>query len=115
MWKIDILENTLEINKKTAKELFALSAGRHDGLWYDLSEVNDGGRLSFNDDFHEHMDFLYKPEYNAILKKNKAKGLVTFGCLDGDQFGLFWGYRFDGKGGAIKLVGELSWKVENDL
>lgn len=116
MWRIEVIDNTLKINKKTAQDLLKENkklekTGQE--IWYDLDDITDcDGCIKFNRDHYEHMDFLdNRPGIVKVLKANKAKGRVTFGCLDGDQFGQFWGYEFDGKGGMKKLTGTLTWET----
>lgn len=113
-WRINLIDNSLEITKKTAKKLFKESENQCDGLWYDKDDViNEDGFITFNSDHMEYMDYLWKEEYIKILIKDKAKGVVTFCDFDGDNYGTFWGYEFDGKGKFKKLKGKLSW--ENDV
>ena len=65
----------------------------------------------FNEDHFEHIDYLsHNQEVISFLIKEKVKGEVQFGCLDGDQFGKFWGYKFDGSGNFKETKGSLSWK-----
>lgn len=112
MWSIGKVVNTVEISEDCAKDLFA-AQGDERYIWSSLEEVTYQGKLSFNPDHMEHMDFLGCDEDRAmveILKKHKVKGDICFGSLEGDNRGRFWGYRFDGKGGMKKLVGHLEFK-----
>lgn len=116
MWRIEVIENTLKINKKTALSLFKENKKLEDigaEIWYRLSDITDDtGCITFNFDHYEHMDFFSNsPGIVKILKENKVKGRVLFGCLDGDQSGEFWGYSFDGNGKMTHLTGELVWKA----
>lgn len=110
MWSIGEVVNTVHITKECAKELF--EAQEYEGeIWTELEDVEYKGKLSFNDDHMEHMDFLGTNEKMVeILKKHKVKGDICFGSLEGDNRGQFWGYRFDGKGRMKKLVGHLEFK-----
>lgn len=111
-WQIAVIENTLKIDKKTAKQLFKLSHGSCDDIWWREQDVMDrNGYITFNSDHMEHMDFLRLKGYQAILEKNEVKGQVRFGSLDGDNFGKFWGYSFDGDKDMSLLEGELKWHV----
>jgi len=107
MWSIAEMKNAVEVDKKCAKELFKLNPL---DIWRDIDEVTYNGKLYFNPDHHEHMDFLSTSDrVIKILKKHKVKGDIWFGSLEGDNSGEFWGYRFDGKGGMKKLTGELKF------
>ncbi|MCX6127449.1 MAG: hypothetical protein NTX25_00100 [Proteobacteria bacterium] len=115
MWSIQLIENTVKINEKTAKELFAINkklAKTGNEIWYELDDVTYKSCLKFNSDHYEHMDYLAN-DYNGILKvllKNKVKGRICFGSLEGDNAGDFWGYEFDGLGKMTKLEGKIVWK-----
>lgn len=109
-WSISELENTVKITPKVAKELFKLQEDLAvDELWSDVDDVTYDGFLTFNGDHMEHMDFLWDENVQAVLRKNKVKGDICFGSLEGDNSGSFWGYRFDGKGGMKELEGTLNW------
>ena len=111
MWSISETVNTVKIPKQCAKELFE---AQEDGeeIWYDLKGVTYEGKLTFNSDHNEHMDFLSQDRFTKILRKHKVKGDICFGSLEGDNAGEFWGYRFDGKGGMKKLTGHLEYREE---
>lgn len=110
MWSIALLENTVKINKKTAQDLFKESEETGEEIWYELKSVAPKGKLTFNSDHMEHMDFLTNDDLLDVLLRNKVNGRICFGSLDGDQVGEFWGYEFDGKGGVSNLQGEITWK-----
>jgi len=111
-WSISKMENTVKVTPKIAKELWKLQeAGTIDELWYGEDEVAYESHLNFNGDHMEHMDYIWRDEVQAILRKNKVKGDICFGSLEGDNAGRFWGYRFDGKGGMVELNGEIKWEV----
>jgi len=109
MWHIELIDNTVKVSKKLAKELFASQdySGQH---WEELDDVVSEGKLDFNYDHFEHMDFLWNEDVQKVLCGAKVKGKVTFGSMDGDNSGKFWGYEFDGKGGFRELKGEVVWK-----
>jgi hypothetical protein len=119
MWQIACIKNEVEINKKIAK---ALLKCEDDGLYYWDQECDpldwnvgfadrDGKyRLYFNEDQCEHMDFVGEEEVQKVLCKNKVKGDICFGSLEGDNAGRFWGYRFDGKGGYKRLKAVIAWQ-----
>jgi hypothetical protein len=111
MWSISVLDNNVKVSKKAARELSAIDSYR----WGSVKEVVDEkGILIFNSDHMEHMDFLHEDSVVEVLCKNKAKGRATFGSLDGDNCGQFWGYEFDGKGGMRRLRGSLTWEPAPD-
>ena len=109
MWHIHNVVNAVEITKKCAKDLFNAQEDAS-GEWYDVDDVTHNGKLYFNEDRFEDMDYVWKEEYTKVLLKHKVKGDICFGSLEGDNAGQFWGYRFDGKGGIKELVGTLSYK-----
>jgi hypothetical protein len=110
-WSIGLVTNTVKISSKCAKELF--KAQKEDGseIWYSPEEVTNKGKVTFNEDHMEWMDWLANNDKLVeILKKYKVEGDICFGSLEGDNDGEFWGYRFDGKGGMVKLKGEVVYK-----
>lgn len=112
MWSTECLVNTVNIPNECKHDLFDEAQDYEEELWNDLDEVTDeNGRLSFNPDHMESMDYLGTHDKAlAILKRYKVEGDVCFGSLEGDNAGSFWGYRFDGKGGMQYLKGCLVWK-----
>lgn len=115
-WSIALIDNTVSITKALAKKLFEIQKYEEDDsgpYFYSEDEVVDGGRLQFNPDHEEHMDYLSQSdEIVDALKAAKVKGVITFGSLEGDDDGSFWGYRFDGNGGMVRLKGEVVWSVD---
>ncbi len=103
-WSISLLDNTVEISDKCAAELFEKCADICD--WYDEEDVTYGGYLQFNMDHSEHMDYVRNKAVLQVLKKYKVDGIITFGSLEGDNSGSFWGYQFD-DGELTKLTGEV--------
>ena len=108
MWSIAELINTVEISDKCAEELFKNQSYEGE-RWYYLDEVTYEGKLSFDSDSMEHMDYLFNSDVNKILKKYKVQGDICFGSVEGDNKGSFWGYRFDGKGNMKNLEGKIDW------
>ncbi|MBI3632723.1 MAG: hypothetical protein HY226_00365 [Candidatus Vogelbacteria bacterium] len=107
MWSISETVNNVRITKKCARELFK-AQDYEEELWSSLEYVTSEGNLYFNPDHNEHMDYLGTHDnMTEILKRHKVKGDICFGSLEGDDEGSFWGYRFDGKGGMVKLSGEV--------
>jgi len=110
MWSIHETVNTVEISKECAKELFEAQAYENE-IWSDAGDVAYKGKLCFNEDHYEHMDFIGNNEPMVeILKKHKVNGDICFGSLEGDNAGRFWGYRFDGKGGMVELKGVVMYE-----
>lgn len=112
-WHIGIVKNTVEISKKCAKALFNAQSYENE-VWSELEDVTHKSTLYFNDDHGEWMDFLggENEKFIEVLKKHKVAGDICFGSLEGDNAGSFWGYRFDGKGGVQKLIGEVVYKIK---
>src|SRR5579863_3880705 len=65
--------------------------------------INDG-KLVFNYDHMEHMDYVWESEVLEVLCKYEVSGDICFTSHDGDNAGQEWGYRFDGHGGQVDLV-----------
>lgn len=107
-WSIGEMVNTVKISPQCAKELFKVQGGKDGKIWYSLEGVTDKDKLTFNPDHMEWMDWLAcHEELVEILKQYKVKGDICFGSLEGDNAGQFWGYRFDGNGGMVELVGRV--------
>lgn len=138
MWTIHVEKNTVKINKEIAKELYAATTvtyddkngkGSYNEVW-DLGEpvdldgddleyiMNDDGTLYFNSDDFEHMDYMNREEIQEVLKKNKVEGDICFLDNEGYEDTYLWGYRFDGKGGMVKLTGQMSsivWEEDKQV
>lgn len=107
-WSIENLVNEMKITAQCAKDLFEAQEYEEE-IWYELKEVTHKGKLTFNPDHSEHMDYIHLPHIQEVLLKHKVKGDICFGSLEGDNAGQFWGYRFDGKGNVQNLEGKLQW------
>lgn len=103
-WSIGLISNTPKITTACAKDLIKATG---DEYFYDLDDVTYKGHLQFNEDHQEHMDYVQDERVIAVLRKHKVEGDITFGSLEGDNDGSFWGYRFDGKGGIKFLEGKV--------
>jgi len=120
MWSIALLENTIRITEECAKDLFKNAQEYEDEIWWSVEDVayhavdEDGhaGQLCFNPDHHEHMDYLWNEKVQEILKEHKVEGRVCFADVEGDSFGSFWGYQFDGQGNLENLKGKVVWSVD---
>lgn len=117
MWKISNIDNNLKLTKEQAQQLADNNNFVDHVLGYipDEDEIFNelftaSGKkflLNFNPDHMEHMDFI--AFFEKEIKALKAKGDITFGSTEGDNAGDYWGYRFDGKGGMKKLVGQVNF------
>ncbi len=113
MWNIAKVVNTLELTDECIDELWENNSSI--GLdWEEKEEfyyTNKKGEkyFYFNSDHMEHMDYMWHKEIIEIIKKHKLKGDVCFESVEGDNAGSKWGYRYDGKGGFVKLIAEVSW------
>jgi len=118
-WRINLVDNTVNVPSGLAEDL--LRADEYQEVFYNLSEVTtkeregrgkrvkETVRLHFNRDHQEHMDWVWREELQEVLLRYEVKGDITFCDFDGDNYGEFWGYRFDGKGGMTKLKGRVEW------
>ena len=111
-WSIANVVNEVKVSKKCAQELF--DTQKYEGEICDnIEDVVYKGRLNFNSDHMEHMDYIGNNDAVCrILLKYKVKGDICFGSLEGDNAGSFWGYRFDGNGGMSVLEGKLEWYMK---
>lgn len=113
-WSIGETVNTVKISNECAKELFE-AQGENGEIWYNLEDVTYKGRVTFNSDHSEWMDWLaHNEELVEVLKKHKVRGDICFGSLEGDNAGSFWGYRFDGKGGMVELTGRVVYEEKRE-
>lgn len=114
-WHIDLVENTVKVTKAAALAILNNEGCTIAGVVRDydferpaedfLGELLYEGKLQFNSDHMEHMDFVWEKEVIEALKASKAKGKITFSSADGDNRGQVWSYVFDGKGGFEYLKG----------
>lgn len=115
MWSIILVKNDLKISKKCAEALLGEEGtdGYYDGEcageygWEGLSDLFDAnsGKLVFNSDHFEHMDFVWRVW--KVLAEHEAKGEIVFASAEGDNKGEAWSYRFDGKGAFEHRQGKL--------
>jgi hypothetical protein len=118
-WQINLEKNTVQINSQIALALYNCGADichcwREECDWPMLGGIIYGGKLVFNPDHMEHMDYVWQPEVLQVLKNFKVKGDICFSSDDGDNRGQKWGYRFDGLGGMQKLKGDSIYKEEKE-
>lgn len=107
-WSIGVLKNEVTITVACADEL-ADWLKDNLGVWEPLGE---DGKIDFNEDWGESMDFLFHDEVQDILRRHDAEGDVCFGSLEGDNAGTFWGYRFKGTDPVVRLKGTVVFEPE---
>lgn len=113
-WHVELLNNTVKISEECAAELFKAQRS-YTEIWWSPDEVRDSkGIVTFNSDHYEHIDWIENSDLDAILKKHRVSGDITFGDLEGSATARFWGYRFDGKGGMVELKGRIQWQEKTD-
>jgi hypothetical protein len=114
-WTIHNIDNTVKIVKACAKDLFKVGNAEGAGpctIWYSLDEVSYKGKLSFDPDHREHMDYIWYFEILEVLKKHKVNGDITFADLEGGYGSQrFWGYRFL-NGEMTRLTGKVVFEVD---
>jgi hypothetical protein len=113
-WSIENVINTVKISKSCASDIYDAESYTFEEKTYNdtfgsVEDVTYKGKLLFNSDHGEHMDYVSNRKVQEALKKHKVKGDICFGSLEGDNAGQFWGYRFDGKGGMQELIGKIAW------
>lgn len=105
MWSIECLRNDVtNVDSKVNEKLRKL-------VWWENGDQVIDGKLIFNSDDMEHMDWLGDNKVRQLLAKNGAVGVVCFGSLEGDNANSFWGYSF-GNGKCTQLVGQVVWQPE---
>lgn len=109
-WNIAVISNTVEISSQCAKDLWT-AVQKRDNPWYAAEGVCCDGKLNFDSDDMEHMDYMWNPKIQKVLLKHKVNGDITFGSLEGDNRGQFWGYRFT-DGVLTKLTGKVVFDVD---
>lgn len=105
-WYISNIDNTVKVPKKAIADFDKWAV--ETGVIYDEETIINDGEFFFNSDHLEHMDYVWQDGFAELAKKHKLTGLITFGSLDGDNFGEFWGYKFT-KGDMQKLSGKVVW------
>src|ERR1700722_19588905 len=100
-WNICLIKNEVAISAACAEALFKAQEYKNE-IWWNAKGVTNGGKLSFNYDHKEHMDYLDKEHIQEVLKEHKVQGIILFCCADGEFAGYVWGYEFDGLGGMVE-------------
>lgn len=108
-WRTHVITNTVVVSNDVAKKLLTCGA-EVTTYWEDVDDVVKNDHLVFIEDTMEHMDFLWEKEIQEVLKNARVEGDICFGRLEGDRAPRFWGYRFDGKGSMVELIGHISFK-----
>lgn len=108
-WSIGLIDNTVEITPQCAADLWA-AVEDGDNPWYEPEYVAEEGRLTFNSDHMEHMDYMWNTAIQKVLLQHQVNGDITFGSMEGDNRGSFWGYRFV-NGVMSSLEGAVVYKV----
>lgn len=77
----------------------------------DFDRLSGQYSLYFDEDAMEHMDYLGRDKgLLQLLDSLGISGDITFGSLDGDNSGQFWGYRFYGGKEPYRLLqGEIAF------
>lgn len=108
-WHIHLVLNTVKIDSEIALALYKCDAQvrfawEQECSFPMLEGIINNGKLVFNYDHLEHMDYVWEPEVLEVLCKFKVQGDVCFTSHDGDNAGESWGYHFDGKGNQTDLI-----------
>ena len=108
-WNISLTKNEVNISPECAQDLFDAQAYEGE-RWDTVEDVTTDGKLTFDPDHMEHMDYLGDEDVQKVLKRHKVKGDICFMSTEGDNAGSSWGYRFDGKGGVVELTGATDYE-----
>lgn len=126
-WSIALIQNTVVVPEEermaVAKKLIKVT----DKFW-DVDEtisgvdamnaVFYGGKLEFDGDDMEHMDYVTgNDEACAALAAAGATGRLTFGSLEGDNRGTFWGVEF-ASGHYRRLratTADINWNIGTSI
>lgn len=102
MWRINLVENTVNLTKECAQDLMKIEdiyelpwdpSYYGDQAW-PTEDFGQGGFLFFNEDHYEHMDYMWNEDVQAILLKHKVNGQIIFNSFEGDNKGEAWGHVF---------------------
>lgn len=96
-WRINLVKNDLPLAPEACAEINALNHHRQIKA-YD-------GKLVFDRDHLEWMDYVNEPELLAVLERHKVNGEILWSSSEGDNRGERWGYRFV-DGAMTKITGE---------
>lgn len=107
-WRIYCVENTVKITDICAQVLFKVLKKERD--IYDRNDIISAGKLYFNSDDMEHMDYVGNKAIIKILNKHKVNGVITF--IDpknesADSLGTAWMYHFYGDGMCTREDGKI--------
>ena len=100
MWNIHLVKNSVIIPEKKIEAISKLIRPiARDHFPYDDDHVIwSDGRLAFDEDSFEHMDWLCRNEKAMeIIALSGVNGMVQFADMEGDNKGSFWGVTFHDK------------------
>ncbi len=84
----------------------------YSGLFEGYGPVDSRGKLYFEPDHMEHMDWLTNnEELCTVIAATGVRGDICFGALEGDNKGTFWGIRFNGDYTYYKLRGTVAYDI----
>lgn len=121
MWQIGNVDNEVEFTREQALRLAKESTyvrllygnvldstlSDDDILSQYFDHSDDLYYLLFNKDHYEHMDYV--SNIVPMLEQLQVSGDITFGSLEGDNEGEFWGYRFNGEQPMTRLTGVVMY------
>lgn len=107
-----LLENTIIITEKCAKDLFENAQGYEGELWWSVEDVTNNGKLYLDTKHYKYSNSLHRKKTQEILKKHKIEGQAYFVDFEKNSRGKFWGYCFDGQGNFEKFKGKVVWGVD---
>src|SRR6478609_10917370 len=93
-WSIGCIKNTVEVSNEVATDIFYKLVDELE--LYSVEDILDDGKLYFNNDHMEHMDYVW--HVDDALAKAGCVGEIAFASVEGDNAGDWWKYTFaDGK------------------
>lgn len=126
-WNIALIQNTVDVPEE-ARIMVAKNIIKNSDKFYDdhehasgvdaMNMVFYGGKLEFDGDDMEHMDYVtHSDEICAALAAAGATGRLTFGSLEGDNRGTFWGVEF-GSGHYRRYkatTADINWNIGTSI
>lgn len=102
----------LETSIETAEKVVELLDSRDYLASIGYDPITELVNIDVDNDAAEWIDFL---QYDGVIEllsaDPKTNGIITFGSLEGDNAGTFWGYEFV-NGECTKLEGKLVFSPE---
>ena len=100
-WRISLVKNTVTVSPECAEAVFQRHNGSS-GYWPGADDIRSpDGKLWFNPDWMEWMDYLDNEGVRNTLCEFRAEGVARFADAEGDQAGQTWEYVFTG--GEVKM------------